>query len=233
MNELVINIGAGVNDVPLNTNIPTNILTNIPTNVLPTIQNTNILPNNYADMIKDPLLNLVKDMILNLILNIPSLRNKLDNILITPDIILYDINKLLFEFRQKISNEEFEKIKKYMVEGNVKNNIVNMLITSFNNILMDDRIDVNDAPYFLQLIKNIVVYFNQITQNTESVINVQSETVLCFLYFLIKCILILTLNDEDESRAIVLLDNCFNLLSITVLPITKMKCGCFSRKSKK
>lgn len=233
MNELVINIGAGVNDVPLNTNIPTNILTNIPTNVLPTIQNTNILPNNYADMIKDPLLNLVKDMILNLILNIPSLRNKLDNILITPDIILYDINKLLFEFRQKISNEEFEKIKKYMVEGNVKNNIVNMLITSFNNILMDDRIDVNDAPYFLQLIKNIVVYFNQITQNTESPINVQSETVLSFLYFLIKCILILTLNDEDESRAIVLLDNCFNLLSITVLPITKMKCGCFSRKSKK
>ena len=233
MNELVINIGAGVNDVPLNTNIPTNILTNIPTNVLPTIQNTNILPNNYADMIKDPLLNLVKDMILNLILNIPSLRNKLDNILITPDIILYDINKLLFEFRQKISNEEFEKIKKYMVEGNVKNNIVNMLITSFNNILMDGRIDVNDAPYFLQLIKNIVVYFNQITQNTESPINVQSETVLSFLYFLIKCILILTLNDEDESRAIVLLDNCFNLLSITVLPITKMKCGCFSRKSKK
>jgi hypothetical protein len=221
MNELVVNIGVGINDAPLNTLVD---------NSINTLSNNSQLGMEYNNIINDPMVNTIKDMILNLILNSPHLRNKLDNILSIPDKIVYDINKVLFELRQKISKEEYQKLQHYITGGNVKNNIIYILISSFNNIMSDGKIDINDAPHFIKLITDIVKYFNEISQNNESGNNINSDTLLYFLHFLIKCVLILTLNDQDEINALLMLDNCFNLLSMTVLPITKMKCGCFKRR---
>ena len=83
---------------------------------------------------------------------------------------------------------------------------------------------MNDANHFLNLIYNIITLFNQTSQ--DNTITISGEAVMFFLYFIIKCVLVLCLNGEDETTAIGLLDSAFKLVSISVMPLTKMKCSC-------
>jgi hypothetical protein len=59
-----------------------------------------------------------------------------------------------------------------------------------------------------------------------------SNTVITFLHFVLKCILILTLDEPEETTALVMLDGSFKLVKLTVLPLIAggkwCACACFS-----
>ena len=56
-----------------------------------------------------------------------------------------------------------------------------------------------------------------------------SNTVIAFLHFVLKCILILTLDGPEEDAAIVMLDGSFKLVKLNVMPLfaNKKWCCCF------
>ena len=65
---------------------------------------------------------------------------------------------------------------------------------------------------------------------TSSAVALNSNTVIAFLHFVLKCILILTLDEPEETAALVMLDGSFKLVKLTVLPLIASKkwCACFA-----
>ena len=176
----------------------------------------------------DPIVVVIKDIVFNLILNIPGLRTKLSTLLETPNLVLDEINKIFNELKQKISNQDIDNLRKYVGTETSRSSLLSILQTAFQNILADGKIDMNDTADFLKLIHDVVSLFNESSQTQNIQVTVSGEIIMEFLYFLLKCVLILTLDDPEEAIALRLLDTSFKLLSITVSPLMKMKCSLFS-----
>ena len=92
--------------------------------------------------------------------------------------------------------------------------------------MSDGKIDLNDTNHFLTLIYNIINLFNNYTQNIDQEISLTTDTIFLFLYFTIKCTLILTLDGEEETLALGLLDTTFKLVRISIIPVSHKKCSC-------
>jgi hypothetical protein len=174
----------------------------------------------------DPLFNAVKDIAFNLILQIPGLRAKLNNLLDEPNMAIQEISKVFEEIQTKIPQSEMTKLRTYISKDSSRSNLLNILMTSFQDILADGRVDMNDVNHFLNLIHNIISLFNQTSQETDMDITISGDAVMFFLYFIIKCILILCLEGPEETLAVSLLDSSFKLVSLAVLPLKGMKCKC-------
>jgi hypothetical protein len=172
----------------------------------------------------DPIFNIVKDIVFNLILNMPGLRAKLDDILKAPNMAIDEISKIFSEIQSKIPETEINKLRNYISQDTSKTTLLHILQTSFTEIMADGKIDMNDANHFLNLIYNIITLFNETSQNSN--ITISGDSIMFFLYFIIKATLILCLDGEEENIAIGLLDSSFKLVSIAVMPLKNIKCTC-------
>lgn len=218
LNEIVVNIPTP--------NLLGNTLNNEPVvQELPNV-NLNVIPIQPASSVQtsDPMFNTIKDITFNLILNIPGLRSKLNSILDQPNMAINEIAKVYNEIQSKIPETEMNKVRRYIAQDTSRNTLISILQTSFQDIMADGKIDMNDANHFLSLIYNIITLFNE--TSGDNTITISGEAVMFFLYFVIKCVLILCLDGEEETTAVGLLDSSFKLVSIAVMPLTKMKCSC-------
>jgi hypothetical protein len=172
----------------------------------------------------------IKSIILNLIVTIKPLRVKLGAILSQPDLIYVEILKVYEENKTKFTVSDIENIKTIVSLTNSVTELNGIFLEAFTKIMEDGKIDMNDSIHFMTFIHEVVHLFNNYTTNQNFKISLSSESVLQFLHFIIKSILLLTLDDEQERIAITMLDACMKLIQISVLPITKCKCnrGCFS-----
>ena len=168
----------------------------------------------------------VKDVIFNLILANKSLRSKLNELLETPNKAIEDISKIFNEISDKLTAQDIDSLRKFVCLENTRNSIGSILISSFNDIMADGKIDLNDTNYFLTLIYNIVNLFNNYTESVDVQITLSSDTIMFFLYFIIKCTLVLTLDGDEETTAVGLLDTTFKLVRISILPLSYKKCSC-------
>ena len=176
----------------------------------------------------DPIVIVIKDIVFNLILNIPGLRTKLSMLLDVPDAVIDEINKIFNELKQKIPNQDIDNLRKYIGTETARSSLLSILQTAFQNILSDGKIDMNDTADFLKLIHDVVTLFNESSKTQNIQVTVSGEIIMEFLHFLLKCVLVLTLDEQEETIALKLLDTSFKLLSITVSPLMKMKCSLFS-----
>lgn len=177
----------------------------------------------------DPLTGMVKDVVFAMIMNVPALRTKLQAILDNPSLIGAEIVKVYAELRAKLTVQELEQLNAYASQDSSRRTIVSVMQSAFTNIMADGKIDMSDAPHFLALIHDCITLFSADASNSNSV-PMNSNTVISFLHFVLKCILILTLDDPEEAAALVMLDGSFKLVQLTVLPLIAGKkwCSCFS-----
>ena len=172
----------------------------------------------------------IKNIILNLILTIKPLRVKLGAILNQPDVIYVEVFKVYEENKTKFTPSDIENIKTILSITNSVTELNGIFLDAFTKIMEDGKIDMNDSIHFMTFMHEVVHLFNNYTTNQNFKISLSSELVLHFLHFIIKSILLLTLDDEQERIAILMLDASIKLIQISVLPIAKCKCnrGCFS-----
>uniref|UniRef100_A0A6C0I457 Uncharacterized protein n=1 Tax=viral metagenome TaxID=1070528 RepID=A0A6C0I457_9ZZZZ len=177
----------------------------------------------------DPLIGMVQDVIFAMILNVPALRTKLQVILDNPSLISAEISKVYDELQNKLTVQELEQLNSYACQDSSRRTIVSVMKTAFANIMADGKIDMSDAPHFLTLIHDCITLFSDDAASSNSVA-LNGNTVITFLHFVLKCILILTLDDPEETAALVMLDGSFKLVKLTVMPllISKKWCSCFS-----
>ncbi len=177
----------------------------------------------------NPLIGMVQDVIFAMILNVPALRTKLKVILDNPSLIGAEISKVYDELKAKLTPQELEQLNSYAGQDSSRRTIGSVMQTAFSNIMADGKIDMSDAPHFLALIHDCIMLFSaDATSNNAVALN--SNTVVTFLHFVLKCILILTLDGPEEDAALVMLDGSFKLVKLTVLPLIASKkwCACFA-----
>lgn len=172
----------------------------------------------------------IKNIILNLILAIKPLRVKMGSILNQPDVIYVEVLKVYEESKTKFTPTDIENIKTIVSVTTSVTELNGIFLDAFTKIMEDGKIDMNDSIHFMTFMHEVVRLFNDYTTNQNFKISLSSESVLHFLHLIIKSILILTLDDEQERVAILMLDASIKLIQIAVLPITKCKCNhsCFS-----
>jgi len=182
-----------------------------------------------ADFLKIPLVGMVQDVTFAMILNVPALRTKLQSILDNPSLIGAEISKVYDELKNKLTTQELEQLNSYACQDSSRRTIVSVMKTAFANIMADGKIDMSDAPHFLTLIHDCITLFSADAASSNSVA-LNGNTVITFLHFVLKCILILTLDDPEETAALVMLDSSFKLVKLTVMPLIAGKkwCSCFS-----
>ena len=182
-------------------------------------------------VVKNPLIGMVQDVIFAMILNVPALRTKLQVILDNPSLIGAEINKVYDELKTKLTPQELEQLNSYACQDSSRRTIGSVMQTAFANIMADGKIDMSDAPHFLTLIHECITLFSADAASGNSV-TLNSNTVITFLHFVLKCILILTLDEPEETAALVMLDGSFKLVKLTVLPLIASgkwcSCACFS-----
>jgi hypothetical protein len=181
------------------------------------------------DAAKNPLIGMVQDVIFAMILNVPALRTKLQVILDKPSLIGAEIGKVYDELKAKLTPQELEQLNSYACQDSSRRTISSVMQTAFSNIMADGKIDMSDAPHFLALIHDCITLFSE-NAAAGAAVALNSNTVITFLHFVLKCILILTLDGPEEEAAIVMLDSSFKLVKLTVLPLIASKkwCACFA-----
>ena len=172
----------------------------------------------------------LKNIIINLILSIKQLRVKLEPILNQPNVIYAEIFKVYEEIKAEFTASDIENIESVVSITSCVNEMNGIFTTAFSNIMEDGKIDMNDAVHFMTFIHQIINLFNEYTANQNFKVSLSSECILHFLYFIVKSILVLTMDGVEEINAVQMLDASIKLIKITVLPITKCKCKyfCFS-----
>ncbi len=174
---------------------------------------------------------MVQDVIFAMILHIPALRTKLQVILDNPSLIGAEISKVYDELQTKLTPQELEQLNSYACQDSSRRTIGSVMQTAFANIMADGKIDMNDAPHFLTLIHDCITLFSE-NAAAGAAVALNSNTVITFLHFVLKCILILTLDEPEETTALVMLDASFKLVKLTVLPLIAggkwCACACFS-----
>jgi hypothetical protein len=186
-------------------------------------------PTPDAATAQTPLVSMVQDVIFNMILNVPALRTKLKTILDNPSLIGDEIRKVHAELQAKLTPHELQQLNSYACQDTSRRTIGSVMQTAFANIMADGKIDMSDAPHFLTLIHECITLFSAEAEAAGAAVALNSNTVIVFLHFVLKCILILTLDEPEETAALVMLDGSFKLVKLTVLPllISKKWC-CFS-----
>jgi hypothetical protein len=182
--------------------------------------------------VEQPLIGMVQDVIFAMILNVPALRTKLQVILDNPSLIGAEISKVYAELQAKLTPQELEQLNSYAGQDSSRRTIGSVMQTAFANIMADGKIDMSDAPHFLALIHDCITLFSE-NAAAGSAVALNSNTVITFLHFVLKCILILTLDGPEEDAALVMLDGSFKLVKLTVLPLIAAggkwcACACFS-----
>jgi hypothetical protein len=172
-----------------------------------------------------PLIGMVQDVVLGMILHIPAMRTKLQSILDNPSLITAEIKKAHDELNTKLSPAELRQLNSYACQDSSRRTIGSVMQTAFANIMADGKIDMNDAPHFLTLIHECITLFSTDAANANAVA-LNSNTVITFLHFVLKCILILTLDGPEEDSALVMLDCSFKLVKLTVMPLIAGKKWC-------
>jgi hypothetical protein len=175
----------------------------------------------------------IKNVILNLMVTIKPLRVKLASVLQQPDVIYVDVLKVYEENKTKFTPTDITNIKTIVSVTNSVTELNGIFLDAFTKIMADGKIDMNDSVHFMTFMYEVVHLFNAYTANQNFKIAISSESVLNFLFVIVKSILMLTLENEQERVAISMLDASMKLIQISVLPITKCSCnrGCFSFNS--
>ena len=175
----------------------------------------------------------IKNIILNLMVTIKPLRIKLGSVLQQPDIIYVDVLKVYEENKTKFTSTDINNIKTIVSVTSSVTELNGIFLDAFTKIMADGKIDMNDSVHFMTFMYEIVRLFNTYTTSQNFKIAISSESVLNFLFVIVKSILMLTLENEQEVVAISMLDASMKLIQISVLPITKCSCnrGCFSFNS--
>ena len=175
----------------------------------------------------------IKNVILNLMVTIKPLRVKLASVLQQPDVIYVDVLKVYEENKTKFTPTDITNIKTIVSVTNSVTELNGIFLDAFTKIMADGKIDMNDSVHFMTFMYEIVHLFNAYTTNQNFKIAISSDSVLNFLFVIVKSILMLTLENEQERVAISMLDASMKLIQISVLPITKCSCnrGCFSFNS--
>ena len=173
--------------------------------------------------IKASIFAFIKDIIFNMIFTIPALRTKLDSMLKDPTFASKEIERVFGDFKHHFNKSELINMKKYVCRETTRDEFNYILSRCFDKIMEDGKVDMSDAPHFVELVYNIICMFNRQNKVQMFEMDLTRENAMNFIHYLMKCIFVLTMTKNEEFMAISMLENSFKLVDVKVMPLTSFK----------
>lgn len=128
--------------------------------------------------------------------------------------------------QNKVGKKNLTNIESYLKNTQIVSNIVSICTDDLSLIMKDGKIDGNDAPSFLNIIKNIYFKVNTLNQEHINLTITGSELIeICGL--LLNTVLTFVIkNDEDLLTATRLTSTAMDLLQFSMIATKKVSCGC-------
>lgn len=143
---------------------------------------------------------------------------KLENTNDTNSKLVENINKIYDAHISKLSGSDLNNLKSLINDNNFIGSYINIFQVSFSKIFEDGKINNDDIPLIIELVKNIVVQVNDSNRSKTSNIKINVSTILTLVKFLL--ISISSFIFEKKPDIIFTITNIFSLVELTMIPIS-------------
>lgn len=142
-------------------------------------------------------------------------KTELKNKLVDVTRIRDKLAPLIEKTYSKLQQQDQTKILSFVKHQRV---IYDCIIPNIIQIFKDNKIDLQDLPYFLNMIVGVYTAINEFLLTDKSKITISSNDIIELTSLLIRVVLILLVNDEVQV-------NMINLLIEQVVVLVKLKIG--------
>lgn len=166
-----------------------------------------------------PLVTVIIDLVIKLFIHTPSMQRKLGSIASDSEQLHQSVEKLFLDVSAKLSTDDLNALTEYFTDQVAQNTLLGCFSKAFIAIFQDGVIDENDTVHLLALVHTVVSMFNSTKKRASKPLTISSEGIILFLYFVLKSILINTLEQDTEEAALQVLTHAFQLLQLSIKPI--------------
>jgi hypothetical protein len=174
----------------------------------------------------NPLIAVVSDLVLKLLFEL-GLKSQLDKAASSPDVhVKAKVVAAFKEIQASLSPADVELLNTYFTTHAAQTQLFHIFSTAIKDILADGKVNAEDAGHFVVLVTQVVRLFNTSRPEAASAspgggssTHISSDALFVFLYFVIKCVVVVVLDPAQETVALTLLTQAFELLKLTVAPI--------------
>jgi hypothetical protein len=128
------------------------------------------------------------------------------------------INKIYDDQISILNQSDLDNLKKLISENHFMKSYVKIFQDSFSKIFEDGKINNDDIPLIINLVKNIVIEVNKSNQNNSAIVKINVSTILTLVKFLMITISSFIFEKKPEIVNTIL--SIFYLVELTLIPIS-------------
>lgn len=138
--------------------------------------------------------------------------------------IIETINKIYDAQLSKLSFNDIQNLKKLLNENHFINSYVKIFQSSFSKIFEDGKINNDDIPLIINLVKDIVLEVNKSNQENTATVKINVSTILTLVKFILTTVSSFIF--EKKPEIITTITTIFSLVELTLTPISGNSFSC-------
>lgn len=131
--------------------------------------------------------------------------------------LIETINKVYDAQLSKMNHNDIRNLKKLLNENHFINSYVNIFKNSFSKIFQDGKINNDDIPLIINLVKEIVLEVNKSNQENNATVKINVATILALVKFILTTVSSFMFEKKPEIVATV--TSIFSLVELSFIPI--------------
>jgi len=134
------------------------------------------------------------------------------------------INKIYDAQLSTLSLNDIQNLKNLLNENHFINSYVKIFQNSFSKIFEDGKINNDDIPFIINLVKDIVLEVNKSNQENTATVKINVSTILTLIKFILTTIYSFIFDKKPEIIATI--TTIFSLVELTLIPISGNSFSC-------
>lgn len=138
--------------------------------------------------------------------------------------LIETINNIYDAQLSKLSLSDIQNLKNLLNENYFINSYVKIFQTSFSKIFEDGKIDNDDIPLIINLVKDIVLQVNKSNQENTATVKINVSTILTLVKFILTTVSSFIFDKKPEIVGTI--TTIFSLVELTLTPISGNSFSC-------
>lgn len=138
--------------------------------------------------------------------------------------LIETINNIYDAQLNKLSLSDIQNLKNLLNENHFINSYVKIFQNSFSKIFEDGKINNDDIPLIINLVKDIVLEVNKSNQENTATVKINVSTILTLVKFILTTVSSFIFDKKPEIVATI--TTIFSLVELTLTPISGNSFSC-------
>jgi len=134
------------------------------------------------------------------------------------------INKIYDAQLSKLSYNDIQNLKNLLNENHFINSYVKIFQSSFSKIFQDGKINNDDIPLIINLVKDIVLEVNKSNQENTATFKINVSTIITLVKYILTTVSSFIFEKRPETIATI--TTIFSLVELSLTPISGNSFSC-------